>query len=163
MEQGGRECGWSCPAVKLDLLAASLFAPVWKTAGNRLSICGWTSISLCKAGRQREERLTSSAGLGRGWTIVMNIMCKYERRETKGWFCYGNVVIGTDWVLILCVCSHSRVRVCEQLHACWKQVCILWLSLQLPKIIAHQIKIKRATVYIILITSPQLIVCFTSF
>lgn len=70
----------------------------------------WTSISLCKAGRQREEQLTSSAGSGQGWAIVMNIMCKYERRETKGWFCYGNAVIGTDWVLIRCVrmCSHRN-------------------------------------------------------
>lgn len=38
--KGGGGCGWSCPAVKLDLLVASLFAPVWKTAGSRLSVCG---------------------------------------------------------------------------------------------------------------------------
>lgn len=77
----------------------------------------WTSISLCKAGRQQEEQLTSSAGSGQGWAIVMNIMCKYERRETKGWFCYGNVVIGADWVLIWRVC----VRVC--VHT-WTWMCM---------------------------------------
>lgn len=74
----------------------------------------WTSISLCKAGRQREERLTSSAGWGQGWAIVMNIMCKYERGETKGRFCYGNGVIGADWVLICCVC----MSVCTWVHTC---------------------------------------------
>lgn len=63
MEQKGRECGRSCPAVKLDLLVVSLFAPVWKTAGNRLSICG---EHLIHCARQGEEQLTSSAGLGQG-------------------------------------------------------------------------------------------------
>lgn len=84
----------------------------------------WTSISLCWIERQRDEQVTSSAGSGKGWAIVMNIMCKYERRETKGCFCYGNVVIGADWALIRCVCSHVEVCVCmcvyAQLHASWK-------------------------------------------
>lgn len=40
MKQGGSERGCCCPAVKLDLLAASLFDLVRKTAGSRLSICG---------------------------------------------------------------------------------------------------------------------------
>lgn len=54
----------------------------------------------------------------------MNIMCKYKHRETKGCFCYGNVVIGADGALIRCVCSHVEVWVCAcvyaQLHASWK-------------------------------------------
>lgn len=70
----------------------------------------WTSISLCRAGRQRGEHLTSSAGWGRGWAIVMNIMCKYERRETKGRFCYGNAVIGADWVVIR---RRVHIHTCE--------------------------------------------------
>lgn len=71
----------------------------------------WTSISLCWIERQRDEQVTSSAGSGKGWAIVMNIMCKYKRRETKGCFCYGNVGIGADWALIRRVCSHVEVRV----------------------------------------------------
>lgn len=74
----------------------------------------WTSISLCWIERQRDEQVTSYASSAKGWAIVMNIMCKYERRETKGCFCYGNVVIGADWALIRCVCSHVEVCV----HAC---------------------------------------------
>lgn len=85
----------------------------------------WTSISLCWIERQRDEQVTSSAGFGKGWAIVMNIMCKYERRETKGCFCYGNVVIGADWALIRCVCSHVEVCVC----ACvWAAACIVEMT-----------------------------------
>lgn len=86
----------------------------------------WTSISLCWIERQRDEQVTSSADSGKGWAIAMNIMCKYERRETKGCFCYGNVVIGADWALIRCVFTRGSVCVCvcmcvyAQLHALWK-------------------------------------------
>lgn len=74
----------------------------------------WTSISLCWIERQWNEQVTSSAGSEKGWAIAMNIMCKYERKETKGCFCYDNVVIGADWALIRCVRSHMEVYV----HAC---------------------------------------------
>lgn len=110
MEQEGRECGWSCPAVKLDLLVASLFALVCKTAGNRLSICG-EHLFHCprQGGCKRSNWHHLLRGSGQGWAIVMNIMCKYERRETKGCFCYANVVLSADRVVICC----------EQLYAHW--------------------------------------------
>lgn len=131
----------------------------------------WTSISLCKAGRQQEEQLTSSAGSGQGWAIVMNIMCKYERRETKGWFCYGNVVIGADWVLIWCVCVCACVHTCKCMcmsscmHAGNKIVWFLLLSTQLSNIIASLLLIRSASgeQNCILITSHQLIGYCTSF
>ena len=95
----------------------------------------WTSISLCWIERQRGEQVTSSAGLEKGWALVMNIMCKYERRETKGCFCYANVGIGADWARIRCVCVFTRGSVCacmcmrSCMDACivemtqWKQTC----------------------------------------
>lgn len=117
----------------------------------------WTSISLCKAGRQRDEQLTSSAGSGQGWAIVMNIMCKYERRETKGWFCYGNVVIGADWVVICCVCVSECVFVFTHVSACvWAAACKLETRLDNCFTCAHQVSIRRAKFHVILITSHQL-------